>query len=228
MNNNLIDQIIQRGSKEHQQELTKLVHKLLIAEERYQAVTALGARDEKHAREIADRYQKPLKARDVTDMLRNVEAVKRKRYAEVKGQGLGGMQDYAGIPHDLERQQITAAELDELEDRIRKTKFADGTRYQPLPSYDEVYNLFLTVRHDLAGPKQQAKSLQQQVTDPITKEEIRKAAESGFWEIMSVPLRRKAFMLMPTKKRERIFTQHKDDPEAAMEATRQHFDKLKT
>lgn len=229
MNNNLIDQkIIQRGSKEHQQELTKLVHKLLIEQERYEAVTALGARDEKHAKQIAVRYLKPVKARDIIDMLCNVESVKRKRYAEIKGQGLGGLQDYAGIPRDLERQQITAAELGELEDRIRKTKFADGTRYQPLPSYDEVYNLYLVVRHDLTGAKQKAKSLQQAVDDPITKQEIKKAAESGFWDIMSVPLRRKAYQLMPLKKRESIANRHRDNPEVAMEATRQHFDKLKT
>ncbi|MCE1274683.1 MAG: hypothetical protein LWW75_09210, partial [Chlorobiales bacterium] len=198
-----------------------LVAKLIANRQRHDAVIALNAKTEQQAKPTAKRYVTPASQKQIIEAMQSIERTKLKTYASVKAAGIDG-DPYAGIPDSLEMAKISVAELDAWTREIRRTTFASGNKFQPLPTHDEAWQVFSRVFTELHPDKQTARTLLYTSAPELTDDDIRDASKL-YWDLMSHPLRQRAWRLMPDDDKASIKTRYQNDPDGAMQATADYY-----
>jgi len=198
-----------------------LVAKLISHRQRHEAITALGAKTEQQAKPIAKRFVTPASAQQIIEAMQAIERTKLKTYASVKASGIDG-DPYAGIPDSLQMSKISVAELEEWKTVIRRTTYASGNKFQPLPTHDEAWQAFSKVFTDLHPDKQTARTLLYTSVPDLTDDDIRDAARL-YWDLMSHPLRQRAWRLIPDDEQQAIRRRYTNDPDGAMQATADYY-----
>jgi hypothetical protein len=198
-----------------------LVAKLIVHRQRFEAVTTLRAKSEAHALDIARRYTTCAGLDDITAALQTIERTKLKTYASVKSSGIDG-EPYAGIIDLLHSAKISIAELDAWVIAIKRTTFASGNKFQPLPTHDEAWQTFSRVFNELRTTKQTAKTMLCTIPPKLSDDDILTAARF-YWELMALPLRQRAWLLIPEDEQLAIRIRHTNDPDGAMQATATYY-----
>lgn len=194
-----------------------LVARLIAAQQRHDAVIALGAKTEQQAKPIAKRYVTHASIDEITAALQSVERTKLKTYASVKASGIDS-DPYAGIPDVLHSAKITLAELDAWTTAIRRTTFASGNKFQPLPTHDEAWQAFSRVFSELHPDKQIARTILYTSAPELSDSDNHDAARL-YWDLMPRPLRQRAWRLLPDDEQKAIRRRYANDPDGAMQAT---------
>jgi hypothetical protein len=212
-----LEQTLQERSRQ-QAAMTALMLKLRADYQRWESIETLGRKTEKDALQEASRHLTKAPKADILTALQELEGIKGKKYS--------GSVAYAGIDETLHQGGITRAELPEWLSACKKATFCSGHRYQPLPSHDEAWHTYSKVHGEMQGKRWAAEILKYRTT-PVTilDAEAVQAAEWGFWDDMSINLKRRLFMLLPVKKRESIMEQY-PLPQQRMQQTRIHYDKV--
>lgn len=163
----------------------------------------------------------PVQLNHINQWIRNIEAIKGKPYAKV------GLVPDGGITATLHTARATAEELALWYDIISKTTYANGTRYQPLPSHDEAWQAFHRARTELAGKRNAAERwiYTFKKTIPMSIDQLIDAARNGLWEELPIESRRQLYKALPRKQKERITAARYGAIQAEQE-TRKHYDKL--
>ncbi|MEI6652562.1 MAG: hypothetical protein WCL42_08300 [Chlorobiaceae bacterium] len=206
----------QRSSE--QAAMTALMLKIKAEEVRYIAVETLGKKNEKEALLEASKYLTKARHSEIVEALQEIESIKGKKYV--------GNPPFAGIVDSLLQGGITCAELPVWVATCKKTTFASGHRYQPLPSHDEAWQTYSKVHTELYPKRRAAESVKYRTTTvALLDNEVIHAAEWGFWSDMSNNLKRRLFLLLPQEK-QRSIRNRLLPPEQAMQETRAHYDKM--
>ncbi|NTV01480.1 MAG: hypothetical protein HGB04_01655 [Chlorobiaceae bacterium] len=213
--------ISDRSRRQH--DMTALLGKLKAAGLRQDDVETLGCTTEPTALVQAALHLTHATAGEIIAAMQEIERVKLKTYASVKVAGIDPP-PYAGIPDSLKG--ISKADLRSFVDRCRKTTFASGNKYQPLPTHDEAWQAYVGVFQGSHITRQHASHLKSGANPSFSDEEVINAATWGFWRDMTLALRRRAYRLLPQQVRNAITRQYKGDPEGAMEAVREYYDEL--
>jgi hypothetical protein len=203
-----------------------LVAKLIVHRQRFEAIASLSAKTEAHALNIARRYTTCAGIDDITAALQTIERTKLKTYASVKSAGIDG-EPYAGILDLLHSAKISIAELDAWVIAIKRTTFASGNKFQPLPTHDEAWQTFSRVFNELHTAKLTARTLLSTIPPKLSDEDIRTAARF-YWELMALPLRQQAWLLIPEDEQLAIRIRHPNNPDGAMQSTANYYNKPKT
>jgi|GEM_PF-1672918 len=207
----------------NQLQMTELLGKLKAAGVRQDDVAALGCKTEPEALRQAAQHLTPATTGEIIDALHEIERIKLKTYQSVKVAGIEPP-PYAGIPDSLKG--ISKADLRTVVDKCRKTTFASGNKYQPLPTHDESWQIYAAVFQESHIIRQRAKHLKTGAIPTFNDDEIRNAATWGFWHDMTLDLRRRAFQLLPDDVQNSIANRCKGNPDSAMQATKEHYDEL--
>ncbi len=207
-----------RNRSAQQAQMTALMHKIKAEQFRYIAVETLGKKTEKDTLLEASRHLTKATSSEILAALQEVESIKGKKYT--------GDPPYAGIALTLQQGGITKAELPDWITHCKRTTFASGNRYQPLPSHDEAWQAYSAVHTAITSKRLAAEQLKFRIPAvQLLDTEIRQAAEWGFWDDMSQNLKRRAFLLLPVNK-QRAIREQDLTPEEAMQQTRAHFDNM--
>jgi hypothetical protein len=198
-----------------------LVARLVLLTNRQDAITALGAKTEREAKPIAGNHLTPATRADIIAALQKIERSKLKTYASVKVPGIDP-DPYAGIPDTLLQSKISRVELLHWTDHIKRTTYASGNKYQPLPTHDEAWQAYSRIAADLYLDRQLARQIYYTAPPALTDADII-AAAAGYWYLMPHHLKQRAWRLIPEDERLAIRLRHPNDPAAAMQATRDYF-----
>jgi hypothetical protein len=213
--------ICDRSRRQH--DMTALLGKLKAAGLRQDDVETLGCTTEQNAMVQAALHLTNASAAEIISAMQEIERVKLKSYASVKVVGIDPP-PFAGIPDSLKG--ISKADLRTFVDRCRKTTFASGNKYQPLPTHDEAWQIYAAVFQESHITRQHASHLKSESNPSFSDEEVINAATWGFWQDMTIALRRRAYRLLPPNIRDAVARQYKGDPNGAMEAVREYYDEL--
>ncbi len=217
MNEPDLSATLRRRSAE-QAAMTALMMKIKAEELRYIAIETLGRKNEKEALLEARKYLHKATHADIVEALHEVESIKGKKYV--------GDPPFAGIDATLLQDGITNAELPAWVSACKKTTFASGNRFQPLPSHDEAWHTFCKVHAELFPKRLAAESVKYRTSSiTLLDQEVIQAAEWGFWSDMSTNLKRRLFILLP-QEQQRSIRNRLLPPEQAMQETRAHYDKM--
>lgn len=198
-----------------------LVARLIAAQHRYDALVALGAKTEQQARTVATRYLTHASIEEITSALQHVERTKLKTYASVKASGIDG-DPYAGILDTLHSAKITIADLDAWTTAIRRTTFASGNKFQPLPTHDEAWQTYSKIFTEQHPTKQTARMLLSTNPPDFSAADIRDAARLH-WDLMPRQLRQRAWRLLPDDEQTAIRRRYPNNPDGAMQATADYY-----
>ncbi len=213
--------IADRSRRQH--DMTALLGKLKAASLRQDDIETLGCTTEPTALAQAALHLTHATAGEIIAAMQEIERVKLKSYASVKVAGIDPPA-YAGIPDSLKG--ISKADLRAFVDRCRKTTFASGNKYQPLPTHDEAWQIYASVFQDSHIIRQQASHLRSSAKTAFSDDEVISAATWGFWSDMTLELRRRAYRLLPADVKCSIAREYKGDPDGAMDAVREYYDEL--
>jgi hypothetical protein len=206
-----------------QQAMTQLIGKLKAATQRVDNIVTLGCKTETEALEQAARHLSKATDNEIIGAMKRLEQCKLKTYDSIKVPGIYPA-PYAGIPDTLKG--ISKADLATWLDKCKKTTFSSGNKYQPLPTHDEGWQIYVGIFQDAHVLKQHANNLRTHVAPRFTDTEVINAAKWGFWHSMTIQLRRRAYGLLPKEVKESIKKDHKGNPEGASEAVREYYDEL--
>lgn len=213
--------IIARGQR--QAEMTALIGKLKSASQRIDDINSLGCKTEREAITEARKHLYPATENEIVYAIKNLESCKLKTYDSIKVSGIN-QTPYAGIPDTLKG--ISKADLATWLDKCKKTTFSSGNKYQPLPTHDEAWQIYVGIFQESHFLKHHANRLNTHKAQSFTDEEVIKAATWGFWHSMPLDLRQRSYKLLPPDIKAAIVKQHKGDPDAAQEAVREYYDEL--
>jgi len=176
----------------------RLVKQLSVEEQRESCIADIGGITDA---EIAKNAQALLnKAPDdmVIAALRKIEGMKGKCYAAVVVSGVKPPA-FVGIPETLLSQGATVEEVAVWYDQIIKNSFANGTKFQPLPSHDEAWQTFYRVRTELTHKQRAAEKWLYTLSKvPLMNDaDIVFAAQNGFWCDLTLTIKRRLFKLLP-------------------------------
>jgi hypothetical protein len=199
-----------------------LVVRLAAVNQRENTILQLGAKTEQDALSIAKRHLRHASTDDITAALQAVERCKLKTYASVKAPVGISPEPYAGIVQTLSRAKITLTELDAWIDTIKRTTFANGNKYQPLPSHDEAWQTFSAVSTELRLDKQLAHQIINQSAPKITDQDIINACKWDLWDHLPHQCKQQAWRIIPENDRAAIKLRYPNNPSAAMQATKDY------
>lgn len=222
MTSNPIEHTIAERSR-LQDDMSRLLSKLKLAQARIDDIITLGCKTEKEALDKASRHLRTAKSSEIIAAVKEVESSKLKTYASVKVPGVDPPL-YAGIPDTLNG--ITVADLQVWTDQCKKTTFSSGNKFQPLPTHDEAWQVYVGIFQESHILKHHANHLRTCSVPRFTDEEVKAAARWGFWHSMTLDLRQRAFKLLPADIKLSIKSQYIGDPEGAQEAVREYYDEL--
>lgn len=215
--------IAQRSRQQH--DMTLLIGKLKLHQQHADDISILGCKTEKEAKEKSSLLLTRASESDIIAALQDIERIKLKTYASVKVQGVNAP-PYAGIPDSL--RGIHKADLNAFTDICKKTTFASGNKYQPLPTHDEAWQIYRSLFQEQHILRQHATNLRSRSLPKLTDEDVQNAARWGFWNEMTLGLKRRAYRLLPDKVKDAIARDFTGDPDGAMTATKEHYDELYT
>ncbi len=134
--------------------------------------------------------------------IQKIEGIKGKVYAAITIVG-ANPPAFAGIPDTLLSATATIEEVAVWYDQVIKTSFANGTKYQPLPSHDEAWQTFYRVRTELTAKRFAAEQWLYTLRDKpeMSNDEITLAARWGFWGDLTITIKRRLFNLLPSATR---------------------------
>lgn len=182
---------------------------------RQDAIAQLGRKTEKDAAIEARRHITKATKPEIVRALGHLETIKGKKYA--------CQIPYAGIDDTLYQGSITPAELDEWLDACKRATFCNGTRYQPLPSHDEAWQVYSKVHTAMVPKVFAAQTVLYKQPVKFLDREIIDAARRGLWNDMSLSVQKRLYLLLPVCERDRIRTE-KLSPDAAKQATRDYYE----
>jgi hypothetical protein len=204
-----------------QSEMNRLLSNLNLHTMHEADIRDLGCTTEKEAYDAATLHLTTASAAEIVAAIQSIERTKLKTYDSVKVAGIT-QPPYAGITDSLSG--ITKAALSAFVDACKRTTFASGNKYQPLPTHDEAWQIYATIFQTRRIDQQISQRIRRPNLPVITDEEVQQAARWGFWDRMSTALRRRAYKLLPTDKQATIARQYKGNPTGAMDATRDYYD----
>jgi hypothetical protein len=200
---------------ERQHELSVLSVKLREDFMRQDAIAALCRKTEKDALVEARRHMTKATKHEIIEAISMLETIKGKKYACQIA--------YAGIDETLFQGSITQAELSEWLETCKRTTFCNGTRFQPLPSHDEAWQVYSKVHSAMVPKVFSAQTLLYKPPVKFLDREIIEAARRGFWPDMSIVLRRRLFLLLPPGIKQEI-KNTQPNPDYAMLATKDYYE----
>ncbi len=189
--------------------------------ERCECIDALGGETDKEITANARALVNVASYDDIVSWIRKIESIKGKLYEQVNRSVPN-----CGIPGTFLGSKVSPEELVIWYDQVIKTSFANGTRYQPLPSHDEAWKVLYTVRDSLVSKKRYAEMWLYSYKDmvPMAPEKLIQAAELGLWDELPLRSKRTLFQLLPQKEKTRIRKENRGTT-WAMQETRNHYDK---
>ncbi|NTV98645.1 MAG: hypothetical protein HGA70_05735 [Chlorobiaceae bacterium] len=189
--------------------------------ERCECIDALGGETDKEITANARALVNVASYDDIVSWIRKIESIKGKSYDQVNK-----MVPNCGIPGTFLGAKVSPEELVIWYDQVIKTTFANGTRYQPLPSHDEAWKTLSTVRNLLVCKKRHAELWLYTYKDmvPMAPEKLMQAAELGLWDDLPIRAKRTLFRLLPQKEKTRIKKENRGTT-CAMQETRNYYDK---
>jgi hypothetical protein len=192
---------------EQTQTCAHLMRSLTIEHQREQCINTLGGYTPHEVTANANALLNKAQTTDIINTIKKVEGIKGKCYAAIRLDGATPV-PYAGIPETLQQAIATQEELAIWYDQIIKTSFANGTKYQPLPSHDEAWQTFFRVRSELTAKRYAAEQWIYTLsrTPEMTDADITLAARWGFWQDCPITVRRRLFYLLPPETRLCIVT----------------------
>lgn len=180
----------------------KLMTQLKIEQQKESCISALGGETLNEVTSNANALIRKASRNMIIAAIQKYEGIKGKAYAAIT---ISGVQPpaYAGIPETLLSTTATVEEVAVWYDQIIKTSFANGTKYQPLPSHDEAWQTFSRVRTELTHKRFAADQWLYTLRDipEMSNEEVILAARWGFWGDLTLDLKRKLFKLLPPANR---------------------------
>ena len=185
-----------------------LMRSLTIEHQREQCAQTLSGQTTPEVTENANALLSNATLTDIINTLKKVEGIKCKSYSKIAISGAEPV-PYAGIPGTLNQAIATKEEIAIWFDQIIKTSYANGTKYQPLPSHDEAWQTFFRVRSELTAKRYAAEQWIYTLSNiPVmTDEDIILAARWGFWQDCPITVKRRLFYLLPRQTRMSIVTQ---------------------
>lgn len=175
---------------------------LKIEQQKELCITTLGGDSLHEVTSNANALLNKASRETIISALQKIEGIKGKVYAAVSIVG-ATPPAYAGIPESLLSSYATIEEVAVWYDQVIKTSFANGTKYQPLPSHDEAWQTFARVRTELTGKRFDAERWLYTLRDKpdMSNDEIILAARWGFWGDLTITIKRRLFNLLPSATR---------------------------
>ena len=218
----LTTETIARRSRQ-QHDMTLLIGKLKLHQQHQDDIIAIGGKTERDAKDLALHHLTRATTDDIIAAMHEIERIKLKTYASVKVPGVNPP-PYAGIPDSING--ITKADLRSFIDACKRTTFASGNKYQPLPTHDEAWQIYRQIFGDSHHLRQRANALRSRTLPKVSDDDVQNAAHWGFWSEMTLDLRRRAYKLLPDNIKHAIARDHKGNPDGAMDATREWYDEI--
>lgn len=192
---------------EQTQTCAHLMRSLTIEHQREQCINTLGGYTPNEVTANANALINKAAPADIINTIKKIEGIKGKSYDNIRASGAIPV-PYAGIPETLQRAIATQEEIAVWYDQIIKTSFANGTKYQPLPSHDEAWQTFFRARSELTAKRYAAEQWIYTLlgTPVMTDADITLAARWGFWQDCPITVRRRLFYLLPKEVRICIVT----------------------
>jgi hypothetical protein len=198
-----------------------LILQLQTEQQRHDCLRQLGGTTAAETITNARALIQPARIDEINRWISKIETIKGKLYTKVSTLPTGD------IGPTLHTARATSEELAAWYDLCSKTTFANGTRYQPLPSLDEAWQLFHRIRSELTGKRHAAEQwiCTHKNAAPMSLNQLIEAAQNGLWEEIPIEGRRQLFKALPRKQKDRIRTSGYGALQAEQE-TRKHYDAL--
>jgi len=183
---------------EQTQACAHLMRSLTIEHQREQCFTILGGQTPHEVTTNATALLQKAAPASIIAAINKIEGIKGKCYSNIRLDGATPV-PYALIPETLQRAIATQEEIACWFDQIIKTSFANGTKYQPLPSHDEAWQTFFRVRSELTAKRYAAEQWKYTLSNTpcMNDADIILAARWGFWQDCPITVKRRLFYLLP-------------------------------